>query len=265
MKAGLGTVIFFIYITFISSPAQETADRTEILETLANMETSNKPVEIYVIVALCDNEHQGIVPVAPKLGDGDDPDGNLYWGAEYGVKKFIRKSPHWNLTYSEYDVDEYIAERCVYEHAHHHAALIADAYRGKYIKESIERFFKIVADQCEQTRLPLLVIYIGHNGLMDFNLTMFPIPDTMAITKDIMIFACASKYYFSDIIKPYPVFPVLWTTALCAPEAYILEAALEAWLDQKDTRSICTAAADAYARYQQCTVKAAKRIFATGW
>jgi hypothetical protein len=28
---------------------------------------------VYVIVALCDNVNQGIVPVAPALGNGDDP------------------------------------------------------------------------------------------------------------------------------------------------------------------------------------------------
>ena len=32
----------------------------------------------HVFVALCVNVHQGIVPVAPHLGDGDDPAGNLY-------------------------------------------------------------------------------------------------------------------------------------------------------------------------------------------
>ncbi|GAB4337265.1 MAG: hypothetical protein Kow0099_10580 [Candidatus Abyssubacteria bacterium] len=45
---------------------------------------------IYVFVALCDNEHQGIFPVPPKLGNGDDPANNLYWGAMYGVKTEMR-------------------------------------------------------------------------------------------------------------------------------------------------------------------------------
>ncbi|HST23582.1 MAG TPA: hypothetical protein VLR90_20895, partial [Blastocatellia bacterium] len=34
---------------------------------------------IHVLVALCDNEHQGIVPVPAKIGNGDDPQNNLYW------------------------------------------------------------------------------------------------------------------------------------------------------------------------------------------
>ncbi|HEX8651715.1 MAG TPA: hypothetical protein VF708_12820 [Pyrinomonadaceae bacterium] len=52
---------------------------------------------IHVIVALCDNEYQGIVPVPASLGDGDDPQTNLYWGAGYGVKSFFKKSKDWTL------------------------------------------------------------------------------------------------------------------------------------------------------------------------
>jgi hypothetical protein len=47
---------------------------------------------IHVIVAWCDNEYQGIVPVPKHLGDGDNPATNLYWGATYGVKNFFKRS-----------------------------------------------------------------------------------------------------------------------------------------------------------------------------
>ena len=36
---------------------------------------------IHAFVALCDNKNQGIVPVQEKLGNGDDAQNNLYWGA----------------------------------------------------------------------------------------------------------------------------------------------------------------------------------------
>ena len=35
---------------------------------------------VHVFVALADNLHQGIVPVPAKLGNGEDPEHNLYWG-----------------------------------------------------------------------------------------------------------------------------------------------------------------------------------------
>ena len=33
---------------------------------------------VHVIVALCDNRYQGIVPVPERIGNGDDPRNNLY-------------------------------------------------------------------------------------------------------------------------------------------------------------------------------------------
>ncbi|HEX6730669.1 MAG TPA: hypothetical protein VF074_11680, partial [Pyrinomonadaceae bacterium] len=39
---------------------------------------------IHVFVALADNVNQGIVPVPPSLGNGDNPATNLYWGAAFG-------------------------------------------------------------------------------------------------------------------------------------------------------------------------------------
>ncbi len=48
-----------------------------------------RPRTVHVFVALADNQHQGIVPVPARLGNGDDPEHNLYWGSAYGVKTFF--------------------------------------------------------------------------------------------------------------------------------------------------------------------------------
>ncbi|MGZ8943598.1 MAG: hypothetical protein ACXW00_12585, partial [Methylobacter sp.] len=50
---------------------------------------------ISVIVSLVDNLTQGIEPVPAKIGNGDDPRNNLYWGALYGVKTFLSKADGW--------------------------------------------------------------------------------------------------------------------------------------------------------------------------
>src|SRR5262245_36762018 len=52
---------------------------------------------IHVLVALCDNESQGIVPVPARIGNGDDPANNLYWGARFGVKTFFKRASDWKL------------------------------------------------------------------------------------------------------------------------------------------------------------------------
>ena len=56
------------------------------------------PRVVHVFVALADNQHQGIVPVPPALGNGSDPQHNLYWGAAYGVKTFFKASDEWQLS-----------------------------------------------------------------------------------------------------------------------------------------------------------------------
>gem|GEM_PF-2135803 len=48
---------------------------------LTSVPAQDKIRTIHVCVALCDNEHQGIVPVPKTLGDGHDPANNLYWAA----------------------------------------------------------------------------------------------------------------------------------------------------------------------------------------
>ncbi|HLG03689.1 MAG TPA: hypothetical protein VI731_08850, partial [Bacteroidia bacterium] len=52
---------------------------------------------IHVFVALCDNDSQGIVPVPKKIGNGNDPGNNLYWGCGYGVRTFFNNSDDWRL------------------------------------------------------------------------------------------------------------------------------------------------------------------------
>ena len=49
-----------------------------------------------------------------------------------------------------------------------------------------------------------------------------------------------------------------------APEAYILESALEGWIVQEHEKDIHLRAAQAYNTYQKCGLNAAKRLFTTG-
>jgi hypothetical protein len=47
---------------------------------------------IGVFVALADNASQGIVPVPAAIGDGNDPERNLYWGTAEGLKGVFKHS-----------------------------------------------------------------------------------------------------------------------------------------------------------------------------
>ena len=62
-----------------------------LLLALALPALAEPPLRVHVTVALCDNASQGIVPVPAAIGDGDDPRTNLYWGAMYGVKSWLKR------------------------------------------------------------------------------------------------------------------------------------------------------------------------------
>ena len=59
--------------------------------------------------------------------------------------------------------------------------------------------------------------------------------------------------------------PILWTTNLMAPEAYVLKAAVDGWIRKEDGSGIRARAAKAYNSYQNCGLTSATRLFATGW
>lgn len=69
---------------------------------------------VHAFVALADNQHQGIVPVAAKLGNGEDAEHNLYWGSAYGVKTFFSGSPDWERMQCTAKPKAEIIERCVF-------------------------------------------------------------------------------------------------------------------------------------------------------
>ena len=232
-----------------------------------------------VFVALADNEHQGIVPVPARLGNGLDPAHNLYWGAAAGVKTFFSRSKDWARLQCWQKPKFQILERCVFKHHAANVYLVADAYRGDEIRQAILDFFDAAAGASpenlavglasSEVMLSIrgganLVAYVGHDGLMDFQLPLVP-RRTNNARRDAIILACASKQYFDGPLRASGANPLLWTTGLMAPEAYTLKAALDGWIAAETPGQIQERAAAAYDKYQKCGMKGARRLFATGW
>lgn len=233
----------------------------------------------HVFVALADNQHQGIVPVAARLGNGEDAERNLYWGSSYGVKTFFSRSPEWERIRCTARPKAEILERCIFTCRSANLYLIADAYRGIEIKQAILDFLDSAAGDGAETLtvpaesgeldLPIggranLVAYIGHDGLMDFQLPRFPRQKNSS-HRDAVVLACASKQFFAQGLRASGAYPLLWTTGLMAPEAYILESALDGWRAGESNEQIRDRAAAAYDKYQKCGLRAAHHLFATGW
>jgi hypothetical protein len=80
-----------------------------------------------------------------------------------------------------------------------------------------------------------------------------------------VILACASKPYFQALLRPTGAQPLLSTTNLMAPEAYVLKAAVDGWILGEPGEQVRQRAAKAYDKYQKCGMKGALRLFATGW
>ncbi|MEZ5307381.1 MAG: hypothetical protein R2684_09575 [Pyrinomonadaceae bacterium] len=237
--------------------------------------TKNPDTVVHVIVALCDNENQGIVPVPAKLGNGEDPSRNLYWGAAFGVKTYFSKSSSWTSLGELKAPKDEILERIAFRHKKTGALLVADAYRGADIKTAIEDYFSFAAGSGAE---PIVVgekeyvlgagakyiAYIGHNGLMDFDLSA---PKSIPASRERkgIVLACYSGKYFGKALKDTETAPLLVTRQFMAPEAYSLHDALESSLDGKSDEAAFEAAAAAYARYQRISVKAAKGVFSNSW
>jgi hypothetical protein len=237
------------------------------------------PRLIHVFVALADNAHQGIVPVPAALGNGDDAAKNLYWGAAFGVRTYFKKSAEWKEVATIQNPTAYVLERSVFVHGASGTYLIADAYRGREIKQAIADFYRSAAglmaekmSQGEQTTNPrgnfpataALSVYVGHDGLMDFAIDSTFQGDGKA-RREAIILACASKMFFSSALKSTGAQPLLWTTGLMAPEAYTLKAALDSWIAGESPERTRERAAAAYAKYQKCSMPAARRLFSSGW
>src|ERR1700722_2066164 len=100
---------------------------------------------VHVFVALADNQHQGIVPVAAILGNGEDAEHNLYWGSAYGVKTFFTRSADWERITCGAKPKAETLDRCVFKYRAANVYLVADAYRGMEIKQAILDFLDSAA------------------------------------------------------------------------------------------------------------------------
>ena len=229
----------------------------------------------HVLVALCDNEHQGIVKVPVGIGNGQKPSTNLYWGACYGVKTHFDRAPEWMRLMATTPTTPHKLERIVWKHRDSAVFLVADAYDGRNIREATEDLLRFTSGQgvehIDIGHITIsagggadLIAYVGHDGLMDFHLEKAFVP-VDGRTRDAIILACMSRNFFSPHLRRTGASPLLWTTGLMAPEAYTLKAGLAGWVARESGEAVRQRAAVAYDTYQKCGIKAARRLLVSGW
>jgi hypothetical protein len=265
---------FFIALMFNACNQAEVkiASSEEHEEDTAKQQNNAENIKvIHVFVALCDNKYQGIVPVPAKIGNGQDAANNLYWGCGYGVKTFFSAQKNWQLiSGKKFDAGSLILERLVFKYRTKEVYLVADAYDGKEIKICTVNFLKSCSGNFNDSVVvndktiycggaSQILSYIGHDGLMDFTLTeTYKAADN--VKREAMIYACISRTYFWKHIKSTGAIPAVWTSGLCSPEAYSLGAALESRINNEAIENAAVHSAEAYSKYQKCSIRAAKKL-----
>lgn len=246
--------------------------RDSILSAMKRKVAEGKPLVAHVFVPLCDNEHQGIVPVNASLGDGLNLNTNLYWGARYGLRSYFKSQSAWKLVETRKNPFPDVLERLVFQRTFPGGPdvfMIADAWRGDAMEACVTGFFAALAGSridsaYLQYGFPDLVAFNGHNGLMD-NLDPGLETDRDPLRKDAAVIACASHAWFRERLNFAGAYPLVTTTNLMAPEAYVLEAVISRWAQFGTEAAVLDAAGRAYHEYQQCGERGARRLFIGGW
>jgi hypothetical protein len=113
-----------------------------------------------------------------------------------------------------------------------------------------------------------IVVFVGHNGLMDTPLPPLPDPPLARQKgRGAIVLCCKSVNGGAASFRP-PLDRVgcdflVGTMGLMAPEAYTLDAAIRVWADGGEAEHMRTIAAEAYAKYQRCRLESAMRLFST--
>jgi hypothetical protein len=257
------------------------ATGTEVEERIRADVTAGRPVVVHVVVALCDNLHQGIVPVPKGIGNGQDPRSNLYWGAGYGVRSYFSRKAGYalrQLTFSGQVLDKIVLSKELPGTGRTaKLVIVAEAWDGSAMPAAITRFLRLAAGQdTESVPIPglaggaevaaggnaAIVAFVGHNGLMDAPAQSRPEARKGASPRSSIVLACASKPYFTDLLRVGGSHPLLLTTGLMAPEAYSLEEAVRTFASGGSPMDVRQAAAAIYDRIQHCGMRGALRLFA---
>jgi hypothetical protein len=231
---------------------------------------------VHVFVALCDNATQGIVPVPAKIGNGDDPDRNLYWGCDDGLRQVFKRSKNWRLVHSEKATPPArVLERLIFKHTQKDVWLVAHAYRGAEMQSMMQDFLQAVSggstpeitfkegENERHLRGPGqadFLAFIGHNRLMDFRVT-FPSNQRGDKPVPVTVLCCLSHKYFTENLSSSGGQPLLMTSQFMYPGSFILHAMLEGWLGGEAPTQLRERAAASYSKNQKISQKAARGVF----
>lgn len=249
-------------------------DRSAITQRLQAKIDAGKALFVHVLVPLCDNEHQGIVPTSASLGNGMSTKSNLYWATSKGMKRYFKEQQDWKLLQTFSNPNEHVLERVIFERQFENGAvvkMIVDAYRGDRMEACLVDYFASLAGtktpdaEVEGTYgMADLVAFNGHNGLMDVHVSAPKNFDER--TKDAVVIACVSGSYFRPELERCGGYPLVLTKSLLYPGAPVMDEVIYRWATLQSNEMIRQGAGDGYyAMKPKSGVNGARNMFVTGW
>ena len=151
---------------------------------------------------------------------------------------------------------EVVLSRRTYRRVGVNLVMIARAYRGSAMKHCIQDFEGAVAHGAFD-----MVVFIGHDGLMDFQLPMPAKAADQRKTPDCMALCCLSENYMKPRLLAAGGRPVVLTTQKMYPGAFILEAVANTWEAGRDLNKMRESAGISYSLNQKISKKAAMGVF----
>ncbi|MCG6168684.1 hypothetical protein [Leptospira sanjuanensis] len=234
----IGIFWFFVFVSFLSVEA----------------------IQIEVFVPLCDGTQ--LACGKGKAGDVRSLEGNLYWGAAYGVESFFKKASGYKIVErNDERQGSPVLRRLRVERIPHKGeqkvSILFHAYAGDKIDDALNDFLNASAGNSGSD----LIVWAGHDRLMD----RFP-PNSKRSSnspKPTAVLACESEKYFGPVLRSIGSTPVVLTRTFMAPEAYLIQALADtaAISGVKDKRAIRSALVDSYAKYQRISKRAAGTVF----
>lgn len=242
---------------------------------------AGRPLVITVHVALCSN--RSIWCGSKKLGNGDKPRTNLYWGGASGLTAWFRyRRKGYKQVFRDGGDGKVVVDRVVYRRRvgwiskrwkrfgvtkPFDVYLVGLAYRGRHIGKAVDALIRQTATGAGST-LKLktgktiaiggrghLVGYAGHNYLMDTGGRWKWPKITRKRPVGYFMLACMSAQYLAPRLTHKLTHAVLLTRVFMYPGAFTIDGLIRALSFAQRQRAVFRKGCAYYARYSK--VKAA--------
>ncbi|MFH2010709.1 MAG: hypothetical protein ABI333_29175 [bacterium] len=247
---------------------------------------AGKPLVVTVYVALCDN--RAIACGSKRLGNGDRPRTNLYWGGAAGLRAYFDHRRGYKRVFLDQGDSKVVLERVVYRRRVRPPSprwlklgvrkafeiyLVGYAIRGTKIGKAAEALVRGVAQGSGTTlKLPdgtVLAVggrshvigYAGHNHFMDV-VGRFKWPRVVR-KKPVGYFmlACQSAQYLAPKLTHPKTHALLLTKVFMYPGAFTIDGLIRGLALAEPQRKVFRRGCAYYAKYQRRRPALVRRIF----